>query len=148
MPIAHDLYKLYHKHLAPREAVRAIENALKRLPLELKLEGINVGNEIEWIKEKIAAFRESDAGRNDGLFPGYKPPYPATWFNKSRYLDDQGEWYGTNGQVTKGEQRVIDNRANLIDDLGDLLSERVGRSGEVVQGGNPQGRFKALAKGV
>lgn len=92
MSISHDLYKLYPRHLAPREAIRSIEQALRRLPLEFKLNGIEVTAFDEWMKERVALFAESDAGKNDGLFPGYKPPYPATWFNKSRYLDDPSEW--------------------------------------------------------
>jgi hypothetical protein len=108
MAITNDLYKLYPKHLAMREAIRAIEKALIRLPLELKLAGISVGNEGEWMKERVSAFKESDAGKDDGLFIGYQSPYPATWFNKSRYLDDQEEWYGKNRRLDTTTPQPVD----------------------------------------
>lgn len=83
-----ELYRLYPKHVGKRAAERAIQNALKRLPLELKMAGKpSVGDPVEWLKEQVSAFAESPAGQRGRL-----TPYPSTWFNQSRYLDDQECW--------------------------------------------------------
>jgi hypothetical protein len=111
MSLARELYNLYPKHLAPKEAIRAIEKALKRLPGEL--EG-KIANETEWLKERVALFAGSDAGRTDGLFPGYKPPYPATWFNKTRYLDDATEWF-TNGKSQRDIEKPAESKRTLYE---------------------------------
>ncbi len=79
---------MYPKHVAARAAIRAIEKALIRIALELKLAGKEVEYPSEWLKEQVAAYRESPAGNRGRL-----TPYPATWFNQSRYLDDQNVWY-------------------------------------------------------
>lgn len=86
--LADELYWMYPKHVGSRVAVRAIEKALKRLPLELKLAGVEVGDITEWMKERVSAFAASPAGQR-----GQMTPYPATWFNQSRYLDDQDVWH-------------------------------------------------------
>lgn len=109
MSTAKEIYGLYPRHLAPKEAIRAIEKALKRLPGEL--EG-KIANETEWLKERVAMFAESDAGRADGLFPGYKPPYPATWFNKTRYLDDATEWF-TDGKHQRDIKHTAQQKREL-----------------------------------
>ena len=98
MSIADELYKIYPRHLGKKTAIVAIEKTLKRLKLELKLEGLEVGNIEEWLKERVAAFRESPAG-NRGNFT----PHPTTWFNQSRYLDDQDEWW----QMTPKEEENL-----------------------------------------
>ena len=82
-----ELYKLYPRKIGRRAAFKAIEKAIKRLPLELSLEGKVVDNLDEWIKKKTAQFANSPSGQR-GIFT----PYPATWFNQSRYLDDPKEW--------------------------------------------------------
>jgi hypothetical protein len=87
MSLANDIYNLYPRHLGKRAAIVAIEKTLRRLKLELKNEGINVGDEVEWLKERVSAFAESSAGKR-----GNFTPHPSTWFNQGRYLDDQGEW--------------------------------------------------------
>ena len=84
-----ELYRLYPRHIGNRAAERAIRNALKRLPLELKMANKpNVGDFVEWLKEQVSAFAASPAGQR-----GAMTPYPATWFNQSRYLDDQECWH-------------------------------------------------------
>src|SRR4029077_13456692 len=83
-----ELYQLYPKHVGGRAAIRAIQNAMKRLSLELKLAGKQVGDQAAWMKERVSVFAESPAGQRGRL-----TPYPSTWFNQSRYLDDQDVWW-------------------------------------------------------
>jgi hypothetical protein len=100
-----ELYRLYPKHVSPRTAKRAIANALKRLDLELKLAGKDIQDSVAWLKECVGAFAGSPAGQVDGLFKGYKPPYPASWFNGSRYLDDKDTWYEVS--MTREEEQEM-----------------------------------------
>jgi len=98
---AMELYKLYPKHVGRRAADRAIQNALKRLPLELKMSGNpNVGDPVEWLKEQVSAFAESPAGQRGRL-----TPYPSTWFNQSRYLDDRECWHELTPQEEENLRR-------------------------------------------
>ncbi len=52
------------------------------------MEGQEVNDINAWIKEKTAQFANSPSGQR-GLYT----PHPSTWFNQSRYLDDENEWY-------------------------------------------------------
>lgn len=87
MTLIEELYKIYPRHIGRGDAFKAIKNALKRLPLELQLDGKVVSDIDDWIRKKTAQFANSPAGQR-----GIYTPYPATWFNQSRYLDDSTEW--------------------------------------------------------
>ncbi len=50
---------------------------------------------IHFLAKAIQQFKDSDAGKANGLFDGYQPPYPASWLNGQRYLDDRKKWYRT-----------------------------------------------------
>lgn len=80
MTTAEEIYNLYPRHVGKKEAIRSIEKALGRLFKE-------TGNGVGWLKGKVQRFANSPAG-NRGIYT----PYPATWFNQSRYLDDEAEW--------------------------------------------------------
>lgn len=87
MRIEEEIYKIYPRHIGKGVALKSIQKAIKRLPLELRIEGKVVDNLNDWIKEKTAQFANSPSGQR-GIFT----PYPSTWFNQSRYLDDPKEW--------------------------------------------------------
>lgn len=106
MSLVEELYKIYPAHVAKGAALKAIDKALRRLPLELKLGGRDVPDRVAWIKEAVECFAGSPAGQIDGLFKGYRPPYPATWFNQSRYLDDPEAWF----QVSAQHGRMLSER--------------------------------------
>lgn len=85
------IYQAYPRHVARGAALKAIEKAIVRL---------GKGRErpsgatdwppddfLSWLRERVSLFAASDKG-NDGKYT----PYPATWFNESRYLDDEREW--------------------------------------------------------
>ncbi len=83
-----NLYEMYPRKIGKRSALRAIEKAVTRLGKEKpELRDADKKLRIEWLSEKLRAFAESKMG-NAGEFT----PYPATWFNQSRYLDDPKEW--------------------------------------------------------
>ena len=108
-----ELYKLYPRHIGKRAADRAIGNAIKRLQLELKLAGKEPPDVIAWIIEAVECFANSPAGQRDGLFKGYAPPYPATWFNQSRYLDDPEEWFQVSMSRRDEEERRMASEATV-----------------------------------
>jgi hypothetical protein len=72
------VYRAYPRKVAKGAALKAIEAALKRL---------DSPNPVAYLISKAKAFSESEAG-NRGRFT----PHPATWFNRSSYLDDPKEW--------------------------------------------------------
>lgn len=84
--IAEDIYDSYPRHVGVRQATAAIEKALQRLKKE---ESKHCGHERPevFLARKTRLFAESSAGQF-----GKYTPYPATWFNQSRYLDDPREW--------------------------------------------------------
>lgn len=88
MTIAQELYKLYPKHEAKRAAITAIEKAMSRLKCELFEEGIEAPDRMEWIKNRVILYAQARQGQDRDF-----TPHPATWFNQSRYLDDEEGWF-------------------------------------------------------
>lgn len=97
-PTAQEIYKLYPRKAAPRDAQKAIISALKRLPQELKNQSENPLSHVDWLKERTRLFAESNAGQ-----AGDFVPYPATWFNGSRYLEDERDWGKTRKEQDLGK---------------------------------------------
>lgn len=140
-----EIYKNYPRKEGRGNAFKAIASALERL-----LKGQDTPGELfhslddaaVYLAQRVKLFASTPAGQ-----AGEFTPHPATWFNQKRYLDDESNWSRRGERTTsKHEQQVTDNRANLLDDLGDVLSERVGRSGEGFQSADPQGGTEGLVK--
>ena len=86
------VYSLYPNKQARRKALLEIERAIKRL------QGIEEGpmsfdEAVKGLMQAVGVFAQSPAGKCNGLFDGYYPPHPSTWFHQSRYLDDPGVWF-------------------------------------------------------
>lgn len=109
-----EIYKSYPRKVSPRAAKKAIGQALTRLlagkeaPAELFQ---TVDDAAVFLSQRVRLFAMSPAGQ-----AGEFTPYPATWFNGSRYLDDESEWsrHGESRGLTKTQQRYVDN-TNIID---------------------------------
>jgi hypothetical protein len=105
---AEQVYVLYPKQVGRRAAIKAILAAVNRLIAgEYKQGRLTVGEALAVLKNSTDLFARSPAG-NRGKFT----PHPATWFNKSRYLDDQAEWNQTDEHAinpSKAEQRTANN---------------------------------------
>lgn len=97
------IYKEYPRHLQRAKALKAIEKAISRLARQEKLSDVDAA---ERIYSAVVEFAKSPAGQK-----GEFTPYPATWFNQDRYLDDHAEWYRENGNGNKAEQRQQSNLA-------------------------------------
>jgi hypothetical protein len=135
-----EIYQLYPRKMGKREALKAITAAIKRV------EGGEYRNvkrteteAIAGIKGRTDLFARSAAG-NRGKFT----PHPATWFNRSGYLDDPKEWYVEDTGIRKSEQRANDNQTAIVDGLN--LSREVDGSGRHIQDGTDVGRNPRLEK--
>jgi len=53
---------------------------------------------VAFLAVAMEEFKKSDAGKENGMFDGYQPPYPASWLNGQRYLDDRKAWYRTTAE--------------------------------------------------
>jgi|SRR6185312_3912472 len=148
MKIEEEIYKLYPRKVGRGDALKAIRKAIQRLPNELQElnpsaeDGVlSVINEVEWLKEKIRKFSISDAARPDGLFDGYTPPHPSTWFNAQRYLDDESEWMKKNGRqigTSKAAERVSHTRQGITDTLRNRIEQRIRHNGGEQQDGDSE----------
>ena len=84
--IALQIYEAYPRKVGKRDALRSIERALRRLPQELAWEGSEEDLDF-WLLSRVELYAKTPAGNR-----GYLTPHPSTWFNQSRYLDDEKEW--------------------------------------------------------
>jgi len=84
------IYKCYPRKIAKKEAFKAIIKALTRLIQEAEIPQVKFNNEsaLRFLCAQTVAFANSPAGQR-----GCYTPYPATWFNRSSYLDDMEEWF-------------------------------------------------------
>lgn len=71
------LYWAYPRHLEPKPAKRAIEGALKKASFAELLDAVT---------EFAAIVNVMDKDQKRFV------PYPATWFNAERWLEDRDEW--------------------------------------------------------
>jgi uncharacterized protein YdaU (DUF1376 family) len=77
---AEEIYSIYPRKVGKSDALRAIRKAITR---ELKAHP----QAAEYLKSRTLQFAKSDAGNR-----GEYTPHPSTWFNGSRYNDDEREW--------------------------------------------------------
>lgn len=104
---AEEIYTLYPRKVGKTPAIKAIKKAMKKVQEKARLwdedhnSSFLPGRGVEWLKERTKMFAESPAGQHDGLFDGYHPPHPATWFNQDRYNDSPEEWYAVDAKRSK-----------------------------------------------
>lgn len=77
------IYRMYPKHVAPDDALKAITNALKKHPKEYLLD------KTSQFRACVESWPSSYRYFGDG---GDRCPHPASWFNAGRYGDDPREW--------------------------------------------------------
>lgn len=73
--VIEDVYQLYPRKVGKKKALKKIRKALED----------DISS--EELKEKVRLYAESVKDKNRQFIP-----YPATWFNQGRYLDDPKEW--------------------------------------------------------
>ncbi len=114
---AEEIYGIYPRKIAKRAALKAITSAIFRLkngnegPPGIRQSFDDVK---KYLIQRTKLFAGSPAGQ-----AGEYTPHPATWYNDSRYLDDEREWtkYGSGNEPSKTQQRVANNRAAIIEGL-------------------------------
>lgn len=97
------IYQEYPRKVGKAAALTKIRTSLKELN---DVEGIN--NPVKWLRSKVKEFADSPKGQ-----AGQYCPYPATWFNQSRYLDDTQEWQvkqQENGHSSNGIRKTRGDR--------------------------------------
>ena len=83
------IYDAYPRKIARRAAIRAISNALTRIhDGEVNQKPLNWDRAFEFLLVKTQQYAESPAGNRENF-----TPHPTTFFNQSRYLDHEIEWY-------------------------------------------------------
>lgn len=99
MTQAEELYSLYPRKVGKKHALKMIGKALVYVNQNAALwneehnGSFKLAGGFEWLRERVKMFAESPAGQHHGLFDGYHPPHPGTWFHDGRYEDDPQEWY-------------------------------------------------------
>jgi hypothetical protein len=108
------IYCSYPRHVGKGHAKKAITKALQRLVKGEALRPFPIIEEAaEWLQNRCTAYARSPDGQ-----AGEYTPHPSTWFNDSRYLDDEKEWYARgNGQVSKKQAVTDRNRQKLAAEL-------------------------------
>jgi len=97
------VYRIYPRHVGKRAAIRAIRNAMSRLAGGEFNEKPMLWQEVyKFLTTKTKQYASSPAGNRESL-----TPYPSTFFNQSRYLDHEIEWFRTTPQ----EERDLRNQA-------------------------------------
>lgn len=80
-----EIYDAYPRHIEKATALKAIRAAVKRM----QARGPDK-DAVAFLLERTRLFAASPDG-NKGRYT----PFPANWFDKERYLDDEKEWYAT-----------------------------------------------------
>ena len=93
-----EIFDAYPRHIEKAAALRAIKAAVKRMQSRGPDE-----DAAAFLLERTQLFAASPAG-NQGRYT----PYPANWFDKERYLDDEKEWYATENRSGSLKREVAE----------------------------------------
>lgn len=122
------IYSVYPRKVSRRAAFRAIECAFQRVIAgESPLGKLNCDQANKFLHCAVEGYARSPDGMN-----GKFTPHPATWFNASRYLDDQQEWAksaaprGSNGNYKSKTESSIDAACEAIRIIGERAADRDG----------------------
>ncbi|HYE21444.1 MAG TPA: hypothetical protein VEA69_23555 [Tepidisphaeraceae bacterium] len=87
-PTDEEIYQAYPKHTAKADALKAIAKAVK---IVTRREGMT--DPRAWLLARVRTYAAARTAAY-AADPGEKKytPDPATWFNRGRYDDDDGEW--------------------------------------------------------
>ena len=97
--MAVQIYNLYPRKVAKRAAIRAIAHALSRVhDGEVNQQPMTWEDAHRFLITKTRQYADSPAGNRESF-----TPYPATFYNQSRYLDHEIEWY----RVNRAEQQEM-----------------------------------------
>jgi hypothetical protein len=87
--VATQIYNIYPRKVARRAALRSIVNALTRIhDGEINQKPMAWEDAYKFLITKTTQYAGSPAGNRGSL-----TPHPTTFFNQSRYLDHEIEWF-------------------------------------------------------
>lgn len=137
-PSFEEIYEEYPRKLSKGSALRAIQKAQQRLVKGEHGVEMSPADANSLLLHCVKEWAKSPAGQQGGY-----TPYPATWFNGSRYLDDQAEWMkqgkgGGNVTPNRSQQRVAGNLEALR--IADEREERDQEAASDFGGDAPGGR--------
>lgn len=103
-----DVYLAYPRKIGKGAALKAIDKAISRLLFGEANNPISNRDEaVVFLCQRSALFARAPAGNN-----GDFTPHPATWFNRSSYLDDESEWSKSgSGENGNGSNRAVETAA-------------------------------------
>jgi hypothetical protein len=142
------IYQAYPRHVGKRDALRAIEKAIGRLRKGEFGRKLNDAQIYAGLKERTLYFASTPAGQK-GVFT----PHPATWFNRSSYLDDPEEWEkeqhaGGSSELSKHDQRNFKNALGISLAIAANVSRAVGANGEQCEGGTGRSLSGRVLEGI
>jgi hypothetical protein len=92
--VAEQVYNLYPRKVAKRAAIKSIVMALTRIhDGELNQKPMIWEDAYKFLITKTRQYSDSPAGNRGSL-----TPHPTTFYNQSRYLDNEIEWYRLSAQ--------------------------------------------------
>ena len=104
-----EVYRAYPRHIGKAAALKAIRLAVKRME-----ERDSGEDAVAFLLERTKLFAASPAGKR-----GRYTAYPATWFNRESYLDDEQEWGATqnrSGNLKRDLTAQEDKTPGMSDD--------------------------------
>jgi hypothetical protein len=107
--VLNGIYRAYPRHVGSRTAKQAIDRALRRL-MDGKEGPMSEGDAVEGLLRATQAFARSPAGRK-----GNFTPHPATWFNRSSYLDSPEEWHREESKNDSKQLAQAERNAEVFD---------------------------------
>jgi len=107
------------KKTAAQAFEKAVDGLIKQPPAGVPVPHREAA--VQFLAQAMQEFRDSDAGHPNGLFDDYQPPYPASWLNGQRYLDDRSTWYRTK----PASSATVGTHRNLVEDpIAECLNEK------------------------
>ena len=93
-----EIFDAYPRHIEKPAALEAIKDAVKRMQARDANE-----DAVAFLLERTRLFAASPSG-NQGRYT----PFPANWFDKERYLDDEREWYATENRSGSLKREAVE----------------------------------------
>ena len=93
-----EIFDAYPRHIKKPAALKAIKAAVKRMQARGPDE-----DAAAFLLERTRLFAASPSG-NQGRYT----PFPANWFDKERYLDDEQEWYATENRSGSLKREAVE----------------------------------------
>jgi hypothetical protein len=113
-----DVYREYPRKVGKRAALASISKAVTRVISGEYSNVLDSHGALEILLGRTKQFAVSSAGQ-----AGEFTPHPSTWFNQSRYLDDDKEWH-KNGKKPDRHEQQMQEFMNVRERAHEIIDER------------------------